>query len=136
MENKITLTDILALNPSLSACADIYPVTTMNGSTVYLEVYQNSDFGLEYALYNDAYDDIDSGVIDECNAESESDVARLILEVLEEIDVQGITIAKLPYEENSEGDCVDSFQEKVYKRWEERVAELKKAIKEEKTECC
>ena len=136
MENKITIADVLKLKPELNSCADIYPITTADGSTVYLEVYQNSDFGLEYALYNDTYDDIDSGVIDECNAESESDIAQLILKVLKEMDVQGITIAKLPYEENSKGDCVDSFQEKVYKRWEERVAELKKAIKEEKTECC
>ena len=136
MKNKITLTDVLNLKPALGAFADIYRVSTEDGFIVYLEIYVNSDFGCEYALYDDLYNDIDSGVIDECDTDDENAAARLILDILEEMNVQGVTISKLPRDAEGDEDNVDAFQEKVYKHWEEKVAILKKAMQEEKVRCC
>ena len=136
MENKITLADVLKLNPALSALTDVYRITTEDDFIVYLEVYVNSDFGCEYALYDDLYNDIDSGVVDECDTDDENAMAQLILDVLDEMNVYGVAISKLPQETEDGEDDVDAFQEKVYKHWEEKVAILKRTIKEEKVKCC
>ena len=136
MKNKLTLTDILNLNPALSALTDVYCITTEDDFIVYLEVYTNSDFGCEYALYDDLYNDIDSGVIDECDTDSKDVMAQLILDILNETNIQGVAISKLPYEAEDGEDDVDTFQEKVYKHWEEKVAILKKQWQEEKVRCC
>lgn len=136
MENKLTLTDVLNLNPALGALTDVYRITTEDDFIVYLEVYVNSDFGCEYALYDDLYNDIDSGVVDECDTDDKNAMAQLILDILDEMNVYGVAIYKLPQEAENGEDDVDTFQEKVYRHWEEKVAILKKTIQEEKLKCC
>lgn len=128
-EKSITLQEILELHPCFSATEEIYCIKTSDGDLLYLEVYENSDFGCEYTLYNKTFDDIDGGVIDECEAEDENAVAQLILELLEEMNVHGISISKLPFEtENEEELDVFSVQEKAQKRWEEKVKVAKSVL--------
>lgn len=126
MSNKITLHDILALHPELLAIEEVYRIETED-AVLYLEVYANSDFGCEYTLYNENYDDIDGGVLDDTYSEDEEEVAQIIFDLLEEMDVHGIAISKLSQEEDDD-DNVDSFKESVQERWEEKVASFKSTL--------
>lgn len=107
--------NILSLSPSFFCIEkEIYLITSESHS-FFLEIYLNSDFGVEYTLYNEKYDDIDGGVIDECEVENEQDCVRIILEVLEEMSVKGNSISKLSEEE------ILSVEEKVQEKWEAKV---------------
>ena len=124
----ITIQDILTLHPSLLTSEKEVYVISSDSSSFYLEVYINSDFGCEYCLYDEDYSDIDGGVIDdEFTEEGENASAQLIFELLEDMDVRGTNISRLPEEAEDEEDIL-SFEEKVQKRWEEKVMEVKRKI--------
>ena len=127
MSNKITVSDILSLHPVLLAIEEVYRIETEEDSVLYLEIYANSDFGCEYTLFNEDYDDIDGGVLDDTYSEDEEEVAQIIFDLLEELNVQGISISKLSREEDDE-DNVDSFLEMVEERWEEKKEVLLRAL--------
>ena len=127
MSNKITISDILSLHPVLLAIEEVYRIETEEDSVLYLEIYANSDFGCEYTLFNEDYDDIDGGVLDDTYSEDEEEVAQIIFDLLEDMNVRGISISKLSREEDDE-DNVDSFEECVQARWEEKKDVLLRAL--------
>ena len=119
MENKITMEDILSLHPSLD---EEYYIILSESSSSFLHVYFNSDFGLEYSLYDEEYNEMDGGVIDECEAEEEEECTQIILDLLEEMNVRGTCISKMPEED------ISSFDEKVQEVWEEKVRRQKELL--------
>lgn len=126
MEKQITVEDILKLHPRADHNEDVFVIETKDGIR-YLEVYENSDFGLEYGLFGKDYDEIDGGVIDEYDAETEEAVAQIIFELLEEMGVKGYSIKKLSHEEDG-AESVSSFYERVEDAWKEKVELLKRTI--------
>ena len=134
-KDKISIQNILDLNPTLSAIEDIYLLKTEDGSIYYLEVYANSDYGLEYTFYNSSYDDIDGGVVDDVEFDNPTSLSYLLLSLIEEIHTPFIHISKLPFQKEKEiegeeeTEDVLSFREKVEKRWKEKVEKLKKEMK-------
>lgn len=126
MEKQITAEDILKLHPRADHNEDVFVIETKDGIR-YLEVYENSDFGLEYGLFSKDYDEIDGGVIDEYDAESEEVVAQIIFELLEEMGVNGYSIIKLSHEEDG-AESVSSFCEGVVDAWKKKVERFKKTL--------
>lgn len=120
---KITIEDIINLRPRVDELEDVYAIKTKDG-VCYLEIYENSDFGLEYGLFDELFCDIDGGVIDEYDAETEVDVAQVVFDLLKEMNIDAIAIKKLSHEEDDE-ENVDAFHERVEEAWNERVNALK-----------
>ena len=127
MGKQITVEDILKLHPRSDESEDVYAIET-EGGIRYLEVCENSDFGLEYELFSEDYNELDGGVIDEYNAETEEAVAHIIFELLEEMEVKGTAIRKLSHEEDG-AESVSSFYERVEDAWKEKVKRAKDGIK-------
>ena len=59
MDSKFTVEDIRILQPSLKVEKEIYLIE-QEAAKLYLEVYLNTDYGFEYELYDQDYDQIDS----------------------------------------------------------------------------
>ena len=122
MNRKFSLTDIKSLNPSLKGDKEVFIIKAANTYT-YLEIYLNTDHGCEYTLYEDDFSEIDGGVIDDVDYESDDNVANLILYLLEDLGVKGHDIIKM-----AEAD-IPMFDDKTELKWKEKVEAIKKAIK-------
>ena len=123
---NISINNILSLHPSFSFAEDEVYLIQSALSSWCLQVYLNSDSGCEYSLYNEEYEEVDGGVVDDFEAEREEECARFIFELLEEMNVEGEKISKLSAEE------IVSFEVMAQRRWEEKVKEAKRITKEEK----
>lgn len=121
MNRKFSLTDIKTLNPSLKGDKEVFIIKAANTNT-YFEIYLNTDHGCEYALYEADFSEIDGGVIDDVDYESDDNVANLILYLLEDLGVKGHDIIKI-----AESD-IPMFDDKTELKWKEKIEAIKKQL--------
>ena len=122
MDSKFTVEDIRILQPSLIVEKEIYLIE-QEAAKLYLEVYLNTDYGFEYELYDQDYDQIDGGVVDDVDYENDDIVVSLIVDLLEELRIKGSNITKIPETEISE------FEEHADLMWRKKVETLKREFK-------
>lgn len=122
MDSKFTVEDIRILQPSLKVEKEIY-IIEQEASKLYLEVYLNTDYGFEYELYDQDYDQIDGGVVDHVDYENDDIVVDLIVALLDELGIKGNNITKMPETE------ISGFEAHADLMWRKKVETLKREFK-------
>lgn len=122
MDSKFTVEDIRILQPSLKVEKEIYLIE-QEAAKLYLEVYLNTDYGFEYELYDQDYDQIDGGVVDHVDYENDDIVVELIVALLDELGIKGNNITKMPETE------ISGFEAHADLMWRKKVETLKREFK-------
>ena len=122
MDSKFTVEDIRILQPSLKVEKEIYLIE-QEAAKLYLEVYLNTDYGFEYELYDQDYDQIDGGVVDHVDYENDDIVVDLIVALLDELGIKGNNITKMPETE------ISGFEAHADLMWRKKVETLKREFK-------
>lgn len=122
MDSKFTVEDIRILQPSLKVEKEIY-IIEQETSKLYLEVYLNTDYGFEYELYDQDYDQIDGGVVDHVDYENDDIVVNLIVDLFDELEIKGSNITKMPETE------ISGFEAHADLMWRKKVETLKREFK-------
>ena len=122
MDSKFTVEDIRILQPSLKVEKEIY-IIEQEASKLYLEVYLNTDYGFEYELYDQDYDQIDGGVVDHVDYENDDIVVNLIVDLFDELKIKGSNITKMPETE------ISGFEAHADLMWRKKVETLKREFK-------
>lgn len=122
MDSKVTVEDIRILQPSLKVEKEIY-IIEQEASKLYLEVYLNTDYGFEYELYDQDYDQIDGGVVDHVDYENDDIVVNLIVDLFDELEIKGSNITKMPETE------ISGFEAHADLMWRKKVETLKREFK-------
>lgn len=122
MDSKFTVEDIRILQPSLKVEKEIY-IIEQEASKLYLEVYLNTDYGFEYELYDQDYDQIDGGVVDHVDYENDDIVVNLIVDLFDELEIKGSNITKMPETE------ISGFEAHADLMWRKKVETLKREFK-------
>ena len=122
MDSKFTVEDIRILQPSLKVEKEIY-IIEQEASKLYLEVYLNTDYGFEYELYDQDYDQIDGGVVDHVDYENDDIVVDLIVDLFDELEIKGSNITKMPETE------ISGFEAHADLMWRKKVETLKREFK-------
>ena len=122
MDSKFTVEDIRILQPSLKVEKEIYLIE-QEAAKLYLEVYLNTDYGFEYELYDQDYDQIDGGVVDHVDYENDDIVVDLIVALFDELGIKGNNITKMPETE------ISGFEAHADLMWRKKVETLKREFK-------
>ena len=121
MEKKFDYDDIYKLQPSLIFEKEIYMIE-QETARLYLEIYLNTDYGCEYELYGQDYDQIDGGVVDNVDYENEFEVVKLILDLLNEMGIKGKEISKMAESQ------IPVFDERADLVWKEKIEAVKREL--------
>ena len=119
---RISVTDVQKLHPNFVQCEEMYHIFTKS-QVLTLQLYINSDFGLEYTFWDSDHYDIDGGVIDNFDIEMDEGVqAAFITGFLEDSLIRCSKIKKL-----SEAEMFD-FEMKTRKALMLRVSSVKNTL--------
>ena len=83
----------------------------------------NTDYGFEYELYDQDYDQIDGGVVDHVDYENDDIVVNLIVDLFDELEIKGSNITKMPETE------ISGFEAHADLMWRKKVETLKREFK-------
>ena len=124
---KLTVSNIQKLHPNFVEKEEMYYIR-LRSFEYWIKLYINSDFGLEYTIY-DADHDIDGGVIDDFGIkQDEVSQTRCIVDLLENIINEYDEIRKMSEDE------IRAFDEKLWQQWLRQVEYLKSEFRK-KREC-
>ena len=121
MDRKFSLQDVMQLQPSLMVEKEIYIIESSN-TKLYLEWYLNTNYGCEYALYGNDFEEIDGGVVDDIEYENNICVMRLFVGLLKDMNERGKSISKM-----AETD-IPTFEDCVELKWKDKVDAIKREM--------